>query len=102
MGVFDNDWLHKIYCILNKLDNVDVWTIHRVFYELSRENIIKIDSWKYYGESPRSAEVDAALAFFEMINAIKIYGDIVRVVKKPRECVMDQRVEEIISRTLKG
>lgn len=99
MGVFDNNWLKLIHCLLWRLGEIDVWVFHRIMYELSREGLIEINDWTWYGECPRSSEVDAALALFEIINVIEYVDGRVKTRKEPlTQCVFSEKMEEIIEK----
>ncbi len=102
LGVFDNSWLKFLHCLLWRLGEIDTWAFHRVVYELSKEGILEINNWIWYGDSPRSAEVDAALALFEIINIVEKTNGHLKVRREPVvKCVFDDRVEKVLEKVLK-
>ena len=102
MGVFDNSWLKLLHCLLWRLGEVDVWVFHKLIYEMNKEGLVEINNWLWYGDWPRSAEVDAALALFEMINVIDRSNGVIKVKRKPvLKCEeLDPRIENVSSRVL--
>jgi hypothetical protein len=102
LSVFNNSWLKLVHCILWRLKEVDTWVLHRIIYELNREGLIETNNWLWYGDWPRSAEVDAALALFELLNVVERSDGVIRIRRKPViECRLDKRVEEVIARVVK-
>lgn len=83
MAKFSDEWLNKLHCVLWVIGETDVWTIHRILYEASIKGYFESDEWVWFGKSPRSAEVDAALALFELTDTIRREENIVKVSKPP-------------------
>lgn len=101
MTKFDNEWIKFIHCLLWRLGEVDEWVFHKILYELSKENVIEINNWAWYGEWPRSSLVDAVIALFTMSGVIKRESDKLIIKREPRyECVFEDRVEKIISNSV--
>jgi len=100
MEVFNDKWLVKLHCILWRLREVDTWVLHRLIYELSCEGLFEANNWVWYGDSPRSPEVDGALAFFELTGILKREDGLLKVSVKPPECVLTERELEVISKVL--
>jgi len=101
LKVFDNKWLVFIHCLLWELKEVDEWDFHRIIYKLNKEGIIPINSWVWFGNSPRSAEVDAAIGLFSLYRIIELDGEKIRVIKSPRKCSLDDHVLDIARSVLK-
>lgn len=83
MSKFSEEWLNKLHCALWVIGEADVWTIHKVLYEASVKGIFESDEWIWFGKFPRSAEVDAALALFELTGTIRREENVVKVSKPP-------------------
>lgn len=105
MNKFDSEWIKFMHCLLWKLGKVNIWTFHRVMYELSREKVIDIDGWTWFGERPRSSLVDAIIAIFVM-SGVVVERDDELIVKRepPAGCSFgesfDRKVEEAVGRVL--
>jgi len=101
LAVFDEKWFKQLYCLLARLGEVDMWVFHRIVYDLSRSGLIEVNNWTWYGDSPRSAEVDAALALLEMIGVVEVSDG--RVKLKYRilgECSSNPVVESVVEKAL--
>ncbi len=83
MDVFDDSWIEALHCILWRLREVDDWVFHRIIYELSSSGIIPVDSWKWFGEWPRSGEVDALIGLLKMLGVVDARDGVLRAVKPP-------------------
>ncbi len=83
MDVFDDSWIELMHCILWMLREVDEWVFHRLIYELSRDNRVPVDSWKWFGDWPRSGEVDALIGFLKMMGAVEAEDGVLKTVKPP-------------------
>lgn len=85
MSKFSEDWLKRLHCALWVMGEADVWTVHRILYEASVKGLFETDEWMWLGRSPRSAEVDAALALLELSEIIRREEDVIKVYKPPVE-----------------
>lgn len=103
MKPMDSEWLRFLHCLVWSIGRVDEWVLHRIVYELSRENIVEINNWVWFGDSPRSAEVDASIALLEMLGLLAGEDGVVKAVKEPvGECVLDNRVRNVVEKVLRG
>lgn len=85
MMVFDNEWISFIHCLLWRISPVDQWVFHRIMYELSRRREIPVNSWQWFGDWPRSSELDAALGYLSLIGVIDITNGLITVLRKPSD-----------------
>jgi hypothetical protein len=83
LDVFDDGWINLIHCILWKLKRVDEWVFHHIMHRLSSEGTIPVDTWKWFGEWPRSTELDALIGFLKMLGVVKAEDGILECVKPP-------------------
>ncbi len=83
MRVFDGEWINYIHCILWRLKSIDEWVFHRVIYELSREDVIPVNGWKWFNEWPRSNEIDALIGFLKLIGVVDVEDSVIKAVKPP-------------------
>ncbi len=97
--MFDDLWIKRIHCILWRVKRVNQWVLHRMIYELYREGVLRINSWQWMGDWPRSAEVDGVLALLNMIGAIDFSDDTIIAVKPPLgRCSGDSIVEKAVNK----
>jgi len=102
LNVFDDSWLGFLHCLIWRLGEVDEWLLHRIVYELSERKVIEVNNWTWFGKWPRSAEVDAAVALLEMVNAVEGDSNVIKAVKPPvKACELDDQVEAIIEEVVR-
>ncbi len=92
--VFDDEWLSFIHCLLWQISPVDQWVFHKIMYELSRKQKIPVDSWQWFGDWPRSSELDAALGYLSLIGVVDITNGLITVLKKP--CITCRISDEVL------
>lgn len=101
MTKLDEEWIKFIHCLLWRLGEIDEWFFHRILYELSRENIVDIDKWIWFGEWPRSSLLDAVIALFTMSGIVKNIDGKLIIRKEPGfKCIFENRVEEVVNKVL--
>ncbi len=102
MKAFDDKWLGFLHCLLWRLKEIDTWRFHKIIYRLYEENLVKTNTWTWFGKWPRSPEVDATIALLEIMDVVEDRNDTLIVRRKPSiECRFDEKIEEIIKNVLK-
>ncbi len=83
MATFSDAWIEYLHCILWRLGEVDEWVFHRIVYGLSREDLVRVDNWRWFGNWPRSLELDALIGFLKMLDVVEVRDGVIRAVKPP-------------------
>lgn len=55
------------------------WIVHG----LGREDLVRVDNWRWFVGWPRRLELDALIVFLKMLGVIRVRDDVIWAVKPP-------------------